>query len=176
MRVRDSIDADLEAITAIYGREVAGGTATFELDPPELAEMARRRRALVESGFPHLVAEIGGEVAGYASAGPYRPRPAYRHSVEISIYVAERHRGAGVGRRLTASLLDRCTAMGMRQAIAVIGGADNAASLALHRALGFSRAGVLTDVGFKHGAWRDTILMQRALGPGASTPPDVRPR
>jgi phosphinothricin acetyltransferase len=170
--VRPCAPADVPAIAAIYGHAVRHSTATFELDPPEEAEMARRRLALVEGGFPYLVAEgQGGRVLGYAYAGPYRLRPAYRSTVEDSVYVAPDARGRGVGRALLAALVEACEALDFRLMVAVIGDAESRGSIGLHAALGFTRVGAFEPVGYKHGRWLATVLMQRVLGPGASSPP-----
>lgn len=171
--IRPARPEDMPAIAAIYGRAVETGTASFELEPPDAGEMARRHDALVAAGYPYLVAETGGALAGYAYAGPYRPRPAYRWTVENSVYVAETAQGRGIGRALLAALIEETTRRSFRQMIAVIGGTDHAPSLRLHERLGFSRAGTLEAVGFKHGRWLGSVLMQRPLGAGAGTPPDA---
>lgn len=171
--VRDSVEADVARITEIYARAVLEETASFELTPPDETEMARRRRALLDAGYPHLVAAIGGRVAGYAYAGALRPRPAYRHTVENSVYVDKQMQRAGVGRALMLRLIAECEARGFRQMIAIIGGSEHVASIEFHRALGFADAGVFRSVGYKHGRWLDTVHLQRALGPGDTTPPDV---
>lgn len=170
--IRPVQDGDLPAIRAIYAHAVETGLASFELDPPDLAEMTRRRDAILAGGYPYRVAEREGRVLGYAYAGPYRTRPAYRHTVENSVYVAEEARGLGVGRRLLAALVADCAARGFRQMIAVIGDSGNAASIALHRAAGFAMIGTLPAVGHKFGRWVDSVLMQRPLGPGETTPPE----
>lgn len=171
MVIRDSRGEDVPALTAIYAHWVRHGLASFELDPPDAAEMARRRDAVLAGGHPHLVAEEDGQVLGYAHAGAYRPRPAYRFAVEDSVYVApEGHRG-GVGRALLSALVARCEAAGFRLMVAVIGDSGNAASIGLHAALGFRHAGLLPAIGWKHGRWVDSVLMTRPLGEGASTPP-----
>ncbi|TNC12051.1 N-acetyltransferase family protein [Methylobacterium terricola] len=169
--LRACAEADLPAVTAIYAHAVATGRASFELDPPDLAEMGRRRAALVDGGYPYLVAERAGAVVAYAYAGAYRPRPAYRGTVETSVYVRPDQARRGLGRRLLAELIDAATQGGFRQMVAVIGDSDNAASIGLHAALGFRHVGVLRSVGWKHGTWLDTVLMQRALGPGDAAPP-----
>ncbi|WP_244914049.1 GNAT family N-acetyltransferase [Methylobacterium frigidaeris] len=163
---------DIPAVTAIYFHAVATGRASFELEPPDEAEMGRRRAALVAGGYPYLVAERAGAVVGYAYAGPYRTRPAYRGTVETSVYLRPDQAGRGLGRRLLERLIAEATAAGFRQMVAVIGDSHNVASIALHAALGFRHVGVLTSVGWKHGTWLDTVLMQRPLGPGDGTPPD----
>lgn len=169
--VRDGLAADLPAVIAIYAPHVLHGTATFETVPPGLAAMTDRHAGVLEAGLPFLVAERDGVVAGYAYATPYRPRPAYRHTIEDSVYVREGFAGLGVGRTLLAALIARCEAGPWRQMVAVIGDSGNAASIALHRGAGFTPAGTLRAVGFKHGRWLDTVLMQRALGSGDGTAP-----
>lgn len=169
--IRDCRDADLPAVTGIYADAVRTGTATFEYDPPDLAEMTRRRADVLGKGFPYLVAEQDGVVVGYAYASTYRPRPAYRFSVEDSIYIAPGEQGRGVGRLLLDTLVQRCEALGLRLMIAVIGDSASLPSIRLHAACGFSHAGVLPNVGWKHGRWLDGVLMTRPLGVGARTPP-----
>ena len=170
--VRPTTQGDIAAVTAIYSDAVHHGTASYEIDPPSEAEMLRRWRDLREKNFPHLVGVRDDYVVGYAYAGPYRPRPAYRYSVEDSVYVAPAAQGSGVGSALLGMLIEICEAAGFRQMIAVIGdGAGNAASVGLHRRLGFREIGVFEGSGFKHGRWLDTVFMQRALGPGITTPP-----
>jgi phosphinothricin acetyltransferase len=169
--VRPSLATDIPAITAIYAHAVTHGTASFELTPPDAAEMARRRVALVEAGFPYLVAERGGEILGYAYAGPYRPRPAYRSTVEDSIYVAPAAQATGIGRRLLTELIREAEARDFRLMVAVIGDAESHGSISLHRSLGFEMVGSLPGIGYKHGRWLASALMQRQLGPGTATPP-----
>jgi L-amino acid N-acyltransferase YncA len=170
IRIRPTAEADLPAVQAIYAHHVLTGAASFELEPPDLDEIRRRWSAIVAGGYPHLVAVDAGAVAGYAYAGAYRPRPAYRHAVEDSVYVrADRH-GRGLGRALLERLIEECERRGFRQMIAVIG--DNLpASIALHRAVGFEHAGRLRAVGHKFGRWCDTTLMQRPLGAGDGAAP-----
>ncbi|HZT30614.1 MAG TPA: GNAT family N-acetyltransferase [Bryobacteraceae bacterium] len=170
--VRPASDTDLPAITAIYAHHVRHGTATFEIDPPDLAEMTRRRAELERRGLPYLVAESDGLVAGYAYAGVYRPRVAYRFTVENSIYVHPGHQGQGIGRVLLPALIEACEQRGLRQMVAVIGDRNNLASIRLHERFGFRHVGVLENVGFKFGRWLDTVLMQRALGAGSAAPPE----
>lgn len=172
--IRPSRDADVPAITAIYARHVEIGTASFETVAPDEAEMRRRRNALMERHYPWLVAEVDGEVCGYAYAGPYRTRPAYRHSVENSVYVSHSAQRRGVGRALLHALIRACTDRGFRQMVAVIGDSAQAASIGLHRAAGFEMAGTLRNIGYKHDRWLDSVFMQLALGEGASTPPQTR--
>jgi len=164
--IRPAEPRDLPGILAIYALAVETGLASFELAAPDLDEMTRRHAAIVGAGFPYLVAERDGAVAGYAYAGPYRPRPAYRFTVENSVYVAETARGQGVGRALIAALIEACAARGVRQMVAVIGDSANDASIRLHASAGFEHAGQLRSVGFKFGRWVDSILMQRPLGKG----------
>ncbi len=170
--IRASRPGDMEAVTAIYAHHVLTGIATFELDPPDGAEMLRRRQVLVDAGLPYLVAEVGGEVVGYAYAAPYRPRPAYRHTLEDSIYLRPDAAGRGIGRGLLAALITETEAQGYRQMLAVIGDSGNAASIGVHAALGFLEVGVMRATGFKFGRWVDVVIMQRSLGPGDAQPRD----
>lgn len=172
--IRPSTAADLAAITAIYGWNVAHGTGTFELDAPDEAEMARRRDDVLSKGLPWLVAERDGQVLGYAYANHFRPRRAYRFCLEDSIYLADAARGQGLGRLLLAELVSRCEAAGARQMLAVIGDSANAGSIGVHRALGFEHTGVLRSAGWKFGRWLDVVLMQKALGLGDATEPADR--
>jgi L-amino acid N-acyltransferase YncA len=169
--IRPSTDADLPAITRIYGHAALHGTGTFELEVPDLAEMARRRDAVLANGLPWLVAERSGAILGYAYANHFRPRRAYRFCVEDSIYLDEGALGHGVGRVLLAELLAQCTARGARQMLAVIGDSANAGSIGVHRACGFEDTGVLKAAGWKFGRWLDVVLMQKALGEGACSEP-----
>jgi phosphinothricin acetyltransferase len=171
--IRPSLDADVPAVTAIYQPAVLHGTASFELEPPDEAEMARRRRALVEGGYPYLVAERDGAVVGYAYAGAYRTRPAYRSTVEDSVYVAPSAQGFGVGRALLGALVAACEARDFRLMVAVIGDEASRGSIRLHEALGFRPVGVIGGIGYKHGSWLATVLMQRTLGPGTGSPPTI---
>jgi L-amino acid N-acyltransferase YncA len=169
--IRPSRETDLTEVAAIYGYHVLHGAASFEEVPPDPVELASRRRDILARGLPYLVAERSGRVLGYCYAGPYRTRSAYRFTVEDSIYIDQVEAGRGLGRTLLAALLDRCTELGYRQMIAVIGGSDTWPSIRLHAALGFTRAGLLPAVGFKFGRWVDIVLMQRALGPGMTLAP-----
>ncbi|MVW71999.1 GNAT family N-acetyltransferase [Bordetella sp. 15P40C-2] len=173
--IRDSTPEDLPAIHAIYDYHVRHGTASFELEPPSVDEMRARREAVVARQLPYLVAESDGDILGYAYATPYRPRPAYRYTVEDSVYVKHGIAGRGIGKRLLAELIERCTAGGWRQMLAVVGDSRNAASISLHARLGFHAVGTLRSVGFKFDEWRDTVLMQRALGDGDRREPDAGP-
>jgi L-amino acid N-acyltransferase YncA len=170
--VRPVRDGDVPAITAIYRDAVLNGTASFELRPPDPEEMTARMRALLDGGFPFIVAELEGRVAGYAYAGPYRTRPAYRFTVESSVYVDEGLQGRGLGRALLAGTIELAASRGFRQMVAVIGDSANRASIRLHESLGFTHAGLLAEVGWKHGRWIDSVLMQRMLGAGAASPPE----
>jgi phosphinothricin acetyltransferase len=167
--LRDVVQGDAAAIAAIYGEHVLQGTASFELTPPGEEEMRRRMSAIVEDGYPWIVACDALGVAGFAYAGPYRPRPAYRYTVEDSVYLAPRVQRQGVGSALLRALIDRCTARGHRQMVAVIGDSANAASIALHARAGFVDAGRFSNVGWKFERWLDVVLMQRALGDGAAS-------
>ena len=169
--IRPSVAADVPRLAAIYGQNVLHGTGTFELDAPDAAEMARRRDAVLAGGWPWLVAARAGDVVGFAYAAPFRPRRAYRWCVEDSIYLDAGARGRGVGRALLAELVARCTALGARRMLAVIGDSGNAASIGVHRACGFVSAGLLEACGWKLGRWLDVVMMQRPLGPGDTTPP-----
>jgi L-amino acid N-acyltransferase YncA len=170
--IRDATEADIPAIAAIYGHAVRHGRAIFATAAPDAAVGPRRRAAIVSRGMPYLVADAPGRgVLGYAYAGPYRPRPAYRFSLENSIYIAPDSQGGGIGGALLPALIARSEAAGYRLMIAVIGDSANRASIRLHERCGFAPIGVLPSVGWKHDQWLDTVLMARALGPGASTPP-----
>jgi phosphinothricin acetyltransferase len=172
LSIRPAKTSDITAITRIYADAVTHGTASFELTPPDEAEIARRMSDLTVKGFPYIVAEIGGELAGYAYVGPFRTRPAYRLTVENSVYVAPSSHRRGVGRALLAALIEASEKAGHRQMIAVIGDSTKQqASIALHAAAGFKHVGILPDTGFKHGRWLDTVLMQRAIGAGGTTDP-----
>jgi phosphinothricin acetyltransferase len=171
MLLRPATPSDIAAITRIYAHAVRHGTASFEIESPDEAEMARRQDALLVGGFPYLVAEAGGLVVGYAYAGPYRARPAYRFTVEDSIYLAPDAQRRGIGRALLHRLIDESEACGYRQMIAVIGDSAQTASIALHQAAGFRLVGRFESVGFKFDRWLDSVLMQKALGDGAISAP-----
>jgi phosphinothricin acetyltransferase len=168
--IRDATPADFPTIAAIYAHHVLNGTASFEETPPDADELLARHAAVLAQGLPWLVAELDGRVAGYSYATPYRPRAAYRHTIEDSIYVDTALRGHGVGRALLRALIERCETGPWRQMIAVVADPQGG-SLALHRGAGFEPVGTLRAVGFKHDGWRDTLLMQRALGAGSATLP-----
>ena len=172
--IRPSRNADVPAIAAIYAHHVETGTASFETVAPHEAEMRRRRSTLIERRYPWLVAELEGEVCGYAYAGPYRTRPAYRHSVEDSVYVRNSAQRRGIGGALLHALIRACTDLGFRQMVAIIGDSAQVASIGLHRAAGFEMVGALRNIGYKHDRWLDTVFMQLALGEGARTPPEPR--
>ena len=169
--VRDATEADMAAVREIYAHYVLHGLATFEEVPPSVAELLSRRAFVLGLGLPYLVAEMDGRVVGYSYATTYRPRPAYRYTVEDSVYVAQGLGGHGIGSALLGSLIARCEAGPWRQMLAVIGNSGNAGSIALHARLGFETVGTLTSVGFKLGQWVDTVLMQRPLGSGDATLP-----
>ena len=171
LEIRPATVADLPFITEIYEHAVRYGTATFELIPPDLAEMKRRFGALMDGGFPYLVATLDGSVAGYAYASPYRPRPAYRFTVENSVYLQPAVHRRGIGLQLLQNLIDECEPRGYRQMIAVIGDSANAGSIGVHRRCGFQMIGTHPNVGFKFGRWLDTVMMQRPLGEGDRTLP-----
>ena len=169
--IRPSRDEDIPAITAIYAHHVLHGTGTFETEPPSVPEMTARRADVLSKGLPYLVAEHDGVIAGYAYGNWFKPRPAYRFSVEDSIYLAPNLHRKGLGRALLAELILRCEAVGIRKMMAVIGDSANAGSVGVHRALGFTQLGVIESCGWKFGAWRDIVIMQKTIGAGDSEPP-----
>jgi L-amino acid N-acyltransferase YncA len=171
LEIRPAAVAELPSITDIYAHEVRFGTATFELIPPDLAEMTRRFHALVEGGFPYLVAVLDGRVIGYAYASAFRPRPAYRFTVENSVYLRPAIHRRGIGQQLLQRLIGECSALGFRQMIAVIGDSANAASVGVHSRCGFKMIGTHPNVGLKFGRWLDTVMMQLPLGEGAASVP-----
>lgn len=170
-RIRPATIADLGAVTAIYRHHVLHGLASFELEPPDETEIARRFTAIRELGLPYFVAELNGRIAGYAYAGVYRARPAYRFTVENSVYVSHESTGHGIGSALMPVLIEACVAAGRRQIIAVIGDSANHASIKLHEKFGFARVGVLPAVGWKFGRWVDSVLMQKEIGDGQRAAP-----
>ncbi len=171
LQVRDLVLPDLEAVTGLYGRHVLNSVATFDEIPPSSEQMRQKYEQVCAQGLPWLVAETGGELAGYAYAALFHPRSAWRFTVEDSIYVDATHHRRGVGRALLSELIARCEALGYRQMIAAVGDSGNDGSIGLHKALGFQDAGIYKDVGLKFGRWLDVVLMQRALGDGASNIP-----
>jgi phosphinothricin acetyltransferase len=171
IEIRASEEDDIAAIAAIYRHHVLHGLASFEEVAPKADELASRRRRILARGLPYLVAECSGRVLGYCYASPYRTRSAYRFTLEDSIYIDAAKLGRGIGRALLGNLIERCTELGYRQMVAVVGGSDTWPSIRLHAALGFSKVGVLPAIGFKFGGWVDIVLMQRDLGCGATTEP-----
>ena len=168
--IRTSVVEDLPAITAIYAKEVLHGLASFEVEPPDLNEVGRRREELLSNGYPYLVATVEDKVVGYAYAGPYRSRPAYRYSLENSIYVAREARNCGVGKKLLTDLIAVCTQGDWRTMIAVIGDINNTGSIALHRSLGFRHVGTIESIGYKLNQWVDSVIMQKVLKPVTALP------
>lgn len=169
--IRDAAPEDMPAIQRIYARHVLQGTATFEEVPPTLEEMVERRAHVLAAGMPYLVAVVDGAIAGYCYASQYRPRIAYRYTIEDSIYLAEGQSGKGLGKALLTALIERCEQGPWRQMVAVIAGTNNLSSIGLHRSLGFSHVGTQPATGFKFNQWIDVVFMQRALGPGNTEPP-----
>ena len=173
MIVRASTTEDATALAEIYGHHVLNGFGTFEEVPPSVQDMAARRQAIVERGLPYMVAEDAGRVLGFAYAGPFRPRAAYRYTVEDSVYVAPEAIGRGVGKAMLSAVLRDCEAFGVRQVVAVIGDSQNAGSIALHSGLGFEHAGVGRSLGWKKGRWVDIVWMRKALNGGDTSAPDA---
>ena len=172
-QIRLSQDADLPAITAIYGHHVLNGTGTFETTPPTQEDMAARRADVLAKGLPYLVAEEDGRLLGFAYCTWFKPRPAYRFSAEDSIYLADGARGRGMGKELLAALAVQAEAAGVRKLIAVIGDSANLGSVGVHRSLGFTPVGVLKSCGWKFGKWLDVVLLEKPLGQGDSTAPEL---
>jgi phosphinothricin acetyltransferase len=172
MQIRDATAGDISGVQAIYAHHVLNGLGTFETTPPDLDDMLLRYEQITGDGFPYLVADDAGRVLGYAYANHFRTRAAYRNTVEDSIYIAADAMGRGVGTALLNALIDRCASLGLRQMLAVIGDSGNAGSIGVHRRCGFEHTGVMKAVGRKFDRWVDVVIMQRALGPGSSTPPD----
>jgi phosphinothricin acetyltransferase len=169
--IRNATKDDCTAIQAIYANHVRDGLASWEEIPPDVAEIKRRMADIKSGGFPYSVIELSGVIRGYAYAGPYRSRSAYRFTVESSVYVDSNSTGKGLGGRLLKDLIEQCTALGFRQMIAVIGDSANTASIRLHARYGFAHSGIMGGLGFKHGRWLDQVLMQLPLGEGDKTPP-----
>lgn len=172
MLIRSATLDDAPALSLIYGDACLHGFGTFEETAPSPEEMAARLKAVTDRGLPYVVAEVDGEVAALAYAGPFRLRAAYRYTVEDSVYVAPQFKGRRLGAAVLIKVIDACEALGMRQMMAVIGDSDNAGSIALHRSLGFEMRGVMPAVGYKHGRWVDIVFMQRPLNGGSGTLPD----
>jgi L-amino acid N-acyltransferase YncA len=173
IQLRPATRIDIDQVAAIYAHAVRHGTSSYELEPPSRVDMAVRFSTLNKAGYPYIVAEEEGRILGYAYAGPFRPRPAYRFIVEDSIYIAHDAQGRGLGRLLLTQLIEESKALGFRQILAVIGdGSPQSASVRLHAALGFRMSGTLEGSGYKHGRWLDTIIMQLSLNGGTSLPPD----
>ncbi len=170
--IRPATAADAPALAAIYGHHCCHGFGTFEETAPAPDDMAARLAAVQGYGLPYLIAEIDAAPAGFAYAGPFRPRAAYRYTAEDSVYIAPDRVGQGVGKALLAQVISDCEALGLRQLMAVIGDSANAASIALHRSLGFEMQGIMPAVGHKFGRWVDIVFMQRTLNGGAETAPD----
>ena len=170
--IRPSSDADLPAITAIYAHHVLHGTGSFETEPPSVADMTARRADVLSKGLPYLVVEQDGKIAGFAYGNWFKPRPAYRYSVEDSIYMAPDLQGKGLGRALLAELLARFEAVGIRKVMAIVGDSANTGSVGIHLALGFAQVGIVDSCGWKFGAWRDIVIMQKTLGLGDTQPPN----
>jgi phosphinothricin acetyltransferase len=173
MIIRAAEPSDAAALAAIYGHHVLTGFGTFEETPPTPEEMAARLAGVARYGLPYLVAEAAGQVLGFAYAAPFRPRQAYRFTAEDSVYIAPDAVGRGVGRAVLSAVIAACETAGLRQLVAVIGDSGNAASIGLHRALGFEPLGVGRSFGFKHGRWVDIVWMQKPLNGGDTRPPDT---
>ncbi len=169
--IRPSSDADLPAITAIYAHHVLHGTGSFETEPPSVADMTTRRADVLSKGLPYLVVEQDGKIAGFAYGNWFKPRPAYRYSVEDSIYMAPELQGKGLGRALLTELMARFEAVGIRKVMAIVGDSANTGSVGIHLALGFTQVGIVDSCGWKLGAWRDIVIMQKTLGLGNTQPP-----
>ena len=169
--IRSVREADLEEVRAIYAKEVLEGIASFEIEPPHIEEMRARLHRVQDANLPYLVSELDGRIAGFAYAVPYRSRPAYRYTVENSVYVARWAQRQGIGIQLLDALVSACEHAGARQMVAIIGGVEHTASIRAHEKAGFRQVGTLENVGWKHGRWLDTVIMQRALNPDADDPP-----
>ena len=169
--IRPRTDDDMPAITEIYAHHVLNGASSWELSPPDVAEMTTRAHALEAGNFPYFVADIDGQIAGYTYAGAYRPRPAYRFTVENSVYINDQLRRGGIGTALLATLIEACTALGFRQMMGIIGDSQNTQSIRFHEKMGFIQVGTVKNIGFKFDRWMDQVLLQRPLGDGAKTPP-----
>jgi len=173
LTIRDRQDADMARITEIYSHHVLHGASSWELSAPDVAEMTKRAHALKDGGYPYLVAELDGRVIGYTYAGAYRPRPAYRYTVEHSVYIDENARRGGIGHALMKAMIEACEQRGYRQMMGIIGDSQNLQSIRFHEKMGFEHVGCVKNIGFKFGRWMDQILMQRSLGDGAKVPPET---
>lgn len=169
--IRPRLDTDMATITRIYAHHVENGASSWELSAPDTDEMTRRAKALEDAGFPYLVAEIDREVVGYTYAGAYRPRPAYRFTVENTVYISNNLRRGGIGTLLLQNLIDRCTELGFRQMIGIVGDSQNHQSIRFHEKMGFRQMGVVKNIGFKFDRWMDQVILQRSLGDGDNSPP-----
>jgi phosphinothricin acetyltransferase len=171
LAIRTALEEDMAQVHEIFQHNVINGTASWDLVPPDLAEMKRRRAVLLEAGFPYIVGLLDGRVVGYGYASPFRPRPGYRFVVEDSIYIHNEFTGRGFGNPLLQRLIDDCIALGKRQMLAIIGDSENLASIRLHERLGFTRVGLMSNIGWKFDRWLDCVVMQRPLGEGNETAP-----
>jgi L-amino acid N-acyltransferase YncA len=172
VKIRTAEAGDAPALAAIYGHHVAHGFGTFETDPPSAEDMAGRVAAVLGLGLPYLVADMAGAVAGFAYGSPFRPRASYRYTVEDSVYIGPDRLGQGIGKGLLGAVIEACQGLGLRQMVAMIGDSENARSMALHQAMGFTHVGVFRAIGFKHGRWVDVAMMQRPLNAGADAQPE----
>ena len=171
--IRPSRDEDAPAMAAIYAASVVTETGSWEYAAPGVDEFARRRAEIIASGFPYFTAELAGRVVGYSYASGYRARIGYRFVVEDSVYVLDAMKGHGIGKQLLMTLIDECTRRGYRQMLAVIGDSANIGSIKLHTACGFEHAALFRGIGYKFDRWLDSVQMQRVLGDGANTAPDL---
>ena len=169
--IRPRTDADMSTITEFYAHHVLNGASSWELTPPDVTEMTNRARALEAGGFPYFVADLDGEIAGYTYAGAYRPRPAYRYTVENSVYINDQLRRGGIGTALLQKLIDACTTLGYRQIIGIVGDSQNQQSIQFHEKMGFIHVGTVKNIGFKFDRWMDQVILQRSLGEGADSTP-----
>jgi len=174
LEIRPVADFDMAAIQNIYAHHVLHGLASWELDPPDVAELTARRDGILNGGYPYVVAILDGHLAGYAYAGPYRYRPAYRFTVENTVYLHPDQQGKAIARPLLQRVIDECTARDYRQMIAVIGDSGNRASIRFHQKMGFRQIGLIEGIGWKAGRWLDSVMMQLSLGPGNTTPPQAK--
>lgn len=170
--LRDAAEADIPEICEIYADEVLNGVSSWEEQPPSVDELSSRFNAIIEAGFPYRVVEIEATIAGYSYASAYRPRSAYRYTVENTIYVHKDYRGLGLGRLLLEDLLLACETLGFRQMVAVIGDSNNHISIDFHKHMGFEQVGIINSIGFKFGRWMDSVIMQKSLGAGGSGLPE----